>query len=605
MSSKKWLIAFVSTVLLIGALVLGFNYITDPFGAFGDPLFQWWSYDETLQPRVAKISYLEQHHSQYDSYVIGASSSSSLSPKTLERYYEGSRFYNATMYGANMWESELLCRYLLENYEVKHIVLSLFPGSAAHYGPHEEKLTYGLHYKVDGSSPLAFYLRYLFINPQNGVQKIKHSLTDPYLQQSYRVFDQESGAYDKSRRDAEPIGSLEEYLSRDAYAVFNDYPPGELSLPELENCMKSVAAIRDMCTEHGVELLVICPPMYHAYLDYYSGEDLQTFRDALAQVTDYWDFTSSSVSYDPRFFYDENHFRNCAGDMALARIFGDSTRYVPEDFGQLVSGGSAPVLTEPAEETAAVQVPILLYHNFVEDSEGSPYSVPISRLEDHLLALRDAGYETVSLEDLSRYVNEGAPLPDKPVVITFDDGYLSNYTLAYPLLQKYQMKATIFVIGKSIGWDTYVDGQPMTPHFTLEQAQEMEASGLVSIHSHGYDIHQVEGRDSEPLRANALKLPTESEDDYVEYLRQDMAAMTELIGDSAQMLAYPGGACDELAEVVLSQLGVEVTLTTEHKLNTLVQGLPQSLRQLGRVYAENIETPQALISTLEELYEVK
>ncbi len=603
MSSKKWLAAFAGTVLLVAVLVLAFNYATDPFGAFGDPLLQWWSYDETLQPRVAKLSYLEQHHDKYDSYVIGASSSSSFSPETLERYCPGSRFYNATMYGADMWESELLCRYLLEHYEVNRIVLSLFPGSAAHYGPHEDKLTYGLHYKVDGSSALPFYLRYLFINPQNGVQKLKHYFSDPYLQQSYRVFYQESGSYDKSRRDAEPIGSMEEYLSRDAYAVFNNYPQQTLSLPYLASCMESVAAIRDLCASHDVELLVVCPPMYHGYLDYYSGEDLQAFRDALAQVTDYWDFTLSSVSYDPRFFYDENHFRNCAGDMALARIFGDSSVYVPEGFGQWVTGGSAPALEEPAGETPSVQVPVLLYHNFVAEGEESLYSVSISRLEEHLAALRDAGYHTVSPEDLSRYVNQGEPLPDKPILITFDDGYLSNYTLAYPLLQKYQMKATIFVIGRSIGLDTYVDGLPMTPHFTLEQAREMEASGLVSIHSHGYNFHQVEGRDPDPVRANILKLSGESEDDYAEFLRQDLEVMTQLIGDGAHVIAYPSGAHDELAEVVLSQLGVDITLTTVPKINTLVQGLPQSLRQLGRISAEAIPTARELLAALEELYQ--
>lgn len=69
MSSKQWLWAFLGTVLLLTILVMGFNFWSDPFGAFGDRFFQWWSYDETMNPRVAKLSYLEQHHDQYDSYI--------------------------------------------------------------------------------------------------------------------------------------------------------------------------------------------------------------------------------------------------------------------------------------------------------------------------------------------------------------------------------------------------------------------------------------------------------------------------------------------------------------------------------------------------------
>ncbi len=81
--------------------------------------------------------------------------------------------------------------------------------------------------------------------------------------------------------------------------------------------------------------------MYYAYLEYYSPEDQAAFRDALAEVTPYWDFTLSSASYEPRYFYDDTHFRNCLGEMALARMFGDSSVYVPEDFGEYVSQAPA------------------------------------------------------------------------------------------------------------------------------------------------------------------------------------------------------------------------------------------------------------------------
>ena len=68
MNAKKWVLSLPVIVLILAALLAGFNYVTDPFGAFGDRFMQWFSYDETNNPRAAKISYLEQHHDEYDSY---------------------------------------------------------------------------------------------------------------------------------------------------------------------------------------------------------------------------------------------------------------------------------------------------------------------------------------------------------------------------------------------------------------------------------------------------------------------------------------------------------------------------------------------------------
>ena len=61
MNAKKWVLSLPVIALILAALLAGFNYVTDPFGAFGDRFMQWFSYDETNNPRAAKISYLEQH----------------------------------------------------------------------------------------------------------------------------------------------------------------------------------------------------------------------------------------------------------------------------------------------------------------------------------------------------------------------------------------------------------------------------------------------------------------------------------------------------------------------------------------------------------------
>ncbi len=603
LSSAAWLRMLLATVLIIAFAIGMFNYLLDPYGVFGDPILDWWSYNETLNPRAAKMAYLQEHHEQYDSYIVGASGSSSYPVEELNEYLDA-RFYNCFFYGADMADFELMSQYLIENFEVKNLLLNLSLQIANAYDlPQEDRTTYH-YYKVDGSSGFLRGLQYLFNTPADSWGKLRSYWSDGYLQEPYRVFNAETGAYDKSRRDAEPIGDLSSYVTRESYKVFTDYPKNSSSIPHLEAAMASVARVKALCERKGIRLIVTCQPDYWEANDDYTPEDRASFRNALAQITEYWDFSLSSVSYEPRYFYDQTHFRNCVGSMALARIFGNDSVYVPADFGEFVPMGSVPGVPEAGaltEEELSCKVPILMYHHLVEDGGAvNSDTVQVSTFRSHMEALRIAGYTPVSFADLRAYVTAGTALPEQPVVITFDDGYSSNYELAYPILKEYGFQATIFAIGVSMGKDTYKDtGVPMNPHFSVEQAQEMEASGLITVGSHGYNIHEVEGRDPEPLRRGILQKEGESETEYLSFLEQDQREMEALLGTSAEILAYPFGLCSELSEVLLAELGVYATVTTQPRVNTIVKGLPQSLRQLGRFRITDEDSAQDLLTVLE------
>lgn len=598
LSSVQWLWMFAGSIVLLVLLTAGLNFVVDPYGAFGDRFFHWWSYNETLNPRMAKMVYLEQHHDQYDSYIVGASGSSSYPVDELNEYLDAS-FYNCFFYGTSMEDFEKICVYLVDNYEVKNLLLNLSMNIAVNSSSdaQEPDRTNCQYYKVDGSDPLLFYSRYLFNTPADSMEKLKDLWEDGYLVRACRIFNARTGTYDKSGRDAEPIGDLEEYLERSAYSVFLDYPQRSYSMPALDEAMGRVAHIKEVCEAHGVNLLVTCQPDYWEAHNYFSQKDAAAFRNALAQITDYWDFTYSSVSFEPRYFYDSKHFRNSVGTMALGKMFGDSSVYAPEDFGEYIAQGSRPGAPEASplpEEAYTAQVPVLMYHHLSESG------LTPERFEQQMSALYGAGYHTVSFQELKAYVEQGASLPEKPVVITFDDGYASNYEYAYPVLQKYGFKATIFAIGVSIGKVTYKDTDtPITPHFTLEQAAEMESSGLITVGSHGYDLHEVEGLDPEPIRQGALQRDDESEEDYVAFLQEDCRKMRELLGDSALVMAYPYSMRSELCEVVLCQEGVYVTLTTHPHTNAIVRGLPQCLRQMGRYGVGNDMSGQELLEMIE------
>ena len=608
MSSKKWVLVFLATAFVLAALLAGLNAAVDPFGAFGDRLLSWFSYDETNNPRVAKLSYLEQHHDEYDSYILGCSSTSSFPVDAFNEAFDA-RFYNLIMYGADMRDCEKITRYLIEHYEVKNLILNVYLDNGLEYDEESDRLTKSLHYKEDpDTSALSFYTRYLFADPRYALAKLNALRTDTILPQTFDVFDERTGCYDKRVRDAEPIGSAERYL--ESYPVFADYPHQTLSLPYTEPCMQSVAAIRAMCEEAGVNLTVVAGPVYAAYLKNYQTEDIAAFYRSLAQVTPFWDFSSSSVSCEMRYFYDGTHFRNNVGEMMCARMTGRTDLWLPDDFGTYVTADTpeeyftdvlSPAALSPDEISA--QVPILMYHHLSEDVTNSEMVSP-EQFEAQIRALSEAGYTGVSFDELQAYVLRGAPLPEKPVVITFDDGYESNYTLAYPILQKYGMKATIFAIGVSFGKDHYKDTDyAITPHFGAAEAAEMAASGLISIQSHTYDMHQWPPYESgSAVRENILPLPGESEEAYVQALTEDFTRSRALLEDAAgqpvDVLAYPAGQYSTLAQVTLQSLGVHVTLSTNPGVNTVVRGLPQTLYAMLRFGITEDVTPEALLDMI-------
>ena len=494
MNAKKWVLTFLLLALVLVLGLAAFNYVTDPFAAFGDKFLNWFSYDETNNPRVAKISYLEQHHDEYDSYILGCSSTSSLQVSDFNKLYDAN-FYNLIMYGADMRDCEKIADYLIEHYEVKHLVLNVYLDNGFTYDDETDRLTRNLHYLTDpDTSALSFYTRYLFCDPRYGFAKLKNLRNDRLLPQSFDVFNEVTGEYDKRVRDVEPIGSMDTYL--EAYPVFADYPKtGDFVLGQTENCMKSVAAIKERCEAAGVELVVVAAPVYIDYFQNFQAEDVANFYASLAKVTDFWDFSCSSVSCEPRYFYDATHFRNAVGSMIAARIAGDDSVYIPDDFGTYVTADTpssyfSEVLQATAlpDKTVSRDVPVLMWHNLAEESSGD-MTISVDTFRAQIEALHEAGFKTVSLQQLYDYVHFGTELPEKPIVLTFDDGYFSNYEYAFPILQEYDMQATIFAIGVSVGKDTYKDtDHAMTPHFGVDEAREMVASGLISVQSHTYDI---------------------------------------------------------------------------------------------------------------------
>lgn len=603
MSSKRWLVMLPIAILLAMGCCAAFNILIDPFGVFGDPILNWYSYNETNNPRVAKLAWLDKHYEQYDSYVIGSSSAASYSVEELNEYLDAS-FYNLFVYGCDTKDYRDFAAYVLEHCTVKNIILNLGINEAVSYDVGEDNPNDKMHAKASGGNLPLFYLEYALTTTLQSAEKLASRFQDTELPQVFDVFLEESGCYDKRVRDVEKIGDMNVYES--AYAGEFSAPQGSAQLPHIYECVQMVADIRDMCAEYGVNLTVIASPVYMGQWNAYDESALRTYKTALAGVTDYWDFSCTPISYDSRYFYDQTHFRNAVGTMVLAEVFGNDEVWRPERFGaQITADNCASYLDElfsdppvPQAEDYTVDVPVLLYHSIAEQPD-SYLKVSPEAFDEQMRFLAENGYHGVTTQDMIDYVYHGGKLPDKPVFISFDDGYRDNCEYALPILEKYGLKATVYAIGVSVGCDRYKDTQfEITPHFSFEEARAMIASGAIDIQSHTYDMHQwAPFEPGDRVRETMAPLDGESDADYAAALDRDLSVYSQLakeeLGYEFTSLAFPGGSYTTLTEVLVHQAGIPVTMSTRtDSRNVLVRGLPQSLYALSR-WVVTEETTQA------------
>ena len=250
----------------------------------------------------------------------------------------------------------------------------------------------------------------------------------------------------------------------------------------------------------------------------------------------------------------------------------------------------------------SVRVPILMYHHFAD--EGEPGTIISSAtFESQLKALSDAGYSAISFDELCAYVSDGVDLPDRPVIITIDDGYGSVYETAFPLLKKYNMKATVFIIGVSHGKSVYKDTNYLIiPRFSDAEALEMSESGFMSVQTHSYDMHQHEPYETGPFRTGVLQMDGESRDEYIAAFTADFeraaSQLEDIVGIRPFVFSYPFGKHSELSEKLLRDLGVKVTLTIDTGVNTVVRNSPNCLYKLKRFNVPGDMSPERLLEMI-------
>ena len=185
----------------------------------------------------------------------------------------------------------------------------------------------------------------------------------------------------------------------------------------------------------------------------------------------------------------------------------------------------------------AVGVPVLNYHR-IDSGIRHSLVVPPEEFKKQMQYLHNEGYHSITLDELYDYVTKGTELPDKPVLITFDDGYIDNYQHAMPILKEYNMKATLFMISGSVGENRFVG---------LEQLKEMQANGI-DIQS-----HTVNHKD---LRHMSLQ---QARDELV----SSKAVLEDSMKHPVGYIAYPGGFTNKDIDTIAEESGYRMAFNVK------------------------------------------
>ena len=230
------------------------------------------------------------------------------------------------------------------------------------------------------------------------------------------------------------------------------------------------------------------------------------------------------------------------------------------------------VIFASEEEKDGIALPVIMYHSILKDpARAGKYVVSPDLLRSDLEYLKNNGYTTVLPKDLIRYVKGEESLPEKPVMITFDDGYLNNLTYAVPILEQLDMCAVISPVGKyTQNFSETKDPNPNYAHMSWDEIKEAEQSGRIEIANHSYDMH------NQDRRKGCKKRVGESEEDYKSALAEDIGKMQSLLKENCNLepkcFTYPYGAVCETSIEVLKKMGFEITLGCTEKMNYIKQG---------------------------------
>ncbi|HIT86170.1 MAG TPA: polysaccharide deacetylase family protein [Candidatus Ornithomonoglobus intestinigallinarum] len=236
------------------------------------------------------------------------------------------------------------------------------------------------------------------------------------------------------------------------------------------------------------------------------------------------------------------------------------------------AAGSVSVMKSAELPDGSVRLPVIMYHSILKDrARSGKYVITPDTLDKDIKYLHEKGCTTVSAAQVIDFAENGTPLPDKPVMLTFDDGCTNNLFYAVPILKDNNARGIFAVVGAYT--DEYTasgDTNPNYGYMRWEDVYELYVSENCEVANHSYDFHKSAGG-----RRGALRKPGESDAVYRKVFEEDTRRMQEACKRSCGfypvVYAYPYGLYSEESVEILRELGFKMTFSCEEGINTVTR----------------------------------
>lgn len=244
-----------------------------------------------------------------------------------------------------------------------------------------------------------------------------------------------------------------------------------------------------------------------------------------------------------------------------------------------------------AVQTVALQneirLPIIMYHQIAHKNKNlGKYVTTDAQFEKDLDFLTERGYHTINMTQLIDYVKNGAPLPPKPVMLTFDDGQESFYAYILPILEKHRAYAVMSIVGEYVDAYTKLQDHYLSySYLDWNEVCELVKSPWAEVQNHTYYMHSNNNG-----RLGCKIKKGESASDYTIALNSDIGRLQQEIFKRTNWLpntfTYPYGYFCKESVQILKDMGFEATLTCTEKINVITRD-SDCLFGLGRYNRPN------------------
>ncbi len=242
-------------------------------------------------------------------------------------------------------------------------------------------------------------------------------------------------------------------------------------------------------------------------------------------------------------------------------------------------------------ENFEYELPIIMYHHVLKDTKKhgkfiiSPYE-----LEQDLKYLKKHGFSAVLPCDIIKFQENGTPLPEKCVMLTFDDGHLSYLEYVVPLLEKYDMKALVSVVGSYTNdYTEHPDKAVSYAYLDWNDITNLSKTRHTEIGNHTYDLHKVSNG-----RQGCAKMSNETTEHHRRIFTEDATKMRNLIysytDSHADCFTYPFGFLCRETENEIKKMGFKMSLSCSEGINKISKTSSLfKLKRYNRPHGKSVE----------------